>query len=112
MRSDCQHGRCYAPKGQPPVIRLTARRFSVNMISTVTKQGKVRWMVYRDTLTSQGFSRFLARLIQDAGRKVLLIVDNLKVHHRRPVKEGLGEHKEQREVFYLPSYSPERNPDE
>ena len=112
VRSDCQHGRCYAPKGRTPVIRLTARRFSVNMISTVTNQGKVRWMIYRETLTSQVFIRFLARLIQDAGRKVLLVVDNLKVHHSRPVKEWLCEHKDQIEVFYLPSYSPERNPDE
>ena len=112
VRSDCQHGRCYAPKGQTPVIRLTARRFSVNMISSVTNQGKVRWMIYRDTLTSQVFIRFLERLVKDAGRKVLLIVDNLKVHHSRPVKEWLREHRDQIEVFYLPSYSPERNPDE
>jgi hypothetical protein len=112
VRSDCQHGRCYAPKGQTPVIRLTARRFSVNMISTVTNQGKVRWMICRDPLTSQVFIRFLERLIKDAGRKVLLIVDNLKVHHSRPVKEWLSKHKDQIEVFYLPSYSPERNPDE
>ena len=112
VRSDCQHGRCYAPKGQTPVIRLTARRFSVNMISTVTNQGKVRWMIYRDTLTSQVFIRFLERLIKDAGRKVLLIVDNLKVHHSHSVKEWLLKHKDQIELFYLPSYSPERNPDE
>ena len=112
VRSDCQHGRCYAPKGQTPVIRLTARRFSVNMISTVTNQGKVRWMIYRDTLSSQVFIRFLERLIKDAGRKVLLIVDNLRVHHSRPVKEWLLQHKDQIELFYLPSYSPERNPDE
>ena len=112
VRSDCQHGRCYAPKGQTPLIRLTARRFSLNMISTVTNQGKVRWMIYRDTLTSQVFIRFLERLIKDAGRKVLLIVDNLKVHHSRPVKEWLCKHKEQIEDFYLPSYSPERYPDE
>ena len=55
VRSDCQHGRCYAPKGQTPVVRLPARRFSVNMISTVTNQGKVRWMIYRDTLSSAVF---------------------------------------------------------
>ena len=112
VRSDCQHGRCSAPKGQTPVVRLTARRFSVNMISTITNQGKVRWMIYRDTLHSAVFIRFLGRLIRDAGRKVLLIVDNLKVHHRRPVKEWLALHQDQIAIFYLPSYSPERNPDE
>ena len=52
------------------------------------------------------------RLIKDAARKVLLIVDNLKVHHSQPVKEWLALHRDQIAVFYLPSYSPERNPDE
>ena len=55
VRRDAQHGRCYAPKGQTPVVRLPARRFSVNMISTVTNQGKVRGMIYRDTLNSAVF---------------------------------------------------------
>jgi hypothetical protein len=53
VRSDCQHGRCYAPKGKTPVIRLRGNRFSTNMISSITNQGKVRWMIYRDTLNSQ-----------------------------------------------------------
>lgn len=112
VRSDCQHGRGYSPKGQTPVLRLPARRFSINMISTVTNQGKVRWMIYRDTLNSAVFLRFLSRLIKVAARKVLLIVDNLKVHHSRPVKEWLALHQDQIAIFYLPSYSPERNPDE
>ena len=112
VRSDCQHGRGYAPKGQTPVVRLTARRFSVSMISTITNQGKVRWMIYRDTLHSAVFIRFMERLIKDAARKVLLIVDNLKVHHSQPVKEWLASHQDQIAIFYLPSYSPERNPDE
>jgi hypothetical protein len=34
------------------------------------------------------------------------------VHHAKPVKAWLAAHKEQIEVFYLPSYSPELNPDE
>ena len=32
------------------------------------------------------FIAFLRRLIKDAGQKVVLIVDNLKVHHAKPVK--------------------------
>ena len=83
-----------------------------NMISTVTNQGKVRWMIYRETLSSAVFIKFLERLIKDPGRKVFLIVDNLKVHHSAPVKAWLLAHTAQIEVFHLPSYSPERNPDE
>jgi transposase len=43
---------------------------------------------------------------------VFLILDNLRVHHSKPVKAWLAERKEQIEVFYLPSYSPELNPEE
>ena len=55
---------------------------------------------------------FLEALIKDAGKKVFLILDNLRVHHSKPVKAWLAERKEQIEVFYLPSYSPELNPEE
>ena len=91
---------------------MRARRFSSNMSSTVTNQGKVRGMICRATLSRAVFIRFLERLGKDAARKVFLIVDNLKAHHSAPVKAGLLEHTAQIEVFYLPSDSPERNPDE
>jgi len=39
-------------------------------------------------------------------------VDNLRVHHGRKVQEWLKVHKTEIEVFYLPPYTPERNPDE
>jgi len=51
-------------------------------------------------------------LIKDAKRKVLLILDNLKVHHSYIVKDWLKEHCEEIKIFYLPAYSPELNPDE
>ena len=101
VRRDCQHGRCDAPKGQTPVVRLPARRFSVNMISTVTNQGKVRWMIDRENLNSAVFIRFLERLIKDAARKVFPIVDNLKVYHSQPVQEWFALHQEQIAIFYL-----------
>lgn len=55
---------------------------------------------------------YLRRLIQHAGRKVLLILDGHPVHKSRKVKTWLAEHHKQIEVFLLPSYSPELNPDE
>lgn len=55
----------------------------------------------------------MRRLIKDAdSRKVMLILDNLRVHHARVVKAWLADHEDQIEVFYLPSYSPALNPDE
>ncbi len=55
---------------------------------------------------------FCKRLIKSSKRKVYLILDNLRVHHARLFKKWLKEHEEEIAVFYLPSYSPELNPDE
>ena len=69
-------------------------------------------MLYGETMTSQVLIKFMSRLVKDAPTKVFLILDNLRVHHSKDVKAWLEENKEKIEVFYLPSYSPELNPDE
>lgn len=112
LRNDCQHTRGYAPKGQTPVIRLNAKRESINLISAVTNQGKVRFQFFDGTMNADLLIDFMKRLIKDAQRKVFLILDNLRVHHARKVKAWLAEHEDEIEVFYLPAYSPELNPDE
>lgn len=58
------------------------------------------------------FIGFMERLIADSSQKVFLILDNLKVHHAKLVTAWLAERKDRIEVFYLPPYSPEINPDE
>ena len=110
--NDSYHGRSFAPRGHTPAIRLHPRCKRVNLISTVTNQGKVRFMVYDGKMNSDTMIKFMKRLIKGSERKVFLILDNLKVHHSYMVKDWLEEHKKQIEVFFLPSYSPELNPDE
>ena len=107
-----QHGRSYAPKGKTPIIRLNAKKERINLISSVTNQGKVRFMVYHDTMNAQTFIKFLERLIKDAGQKIFLVLDNLRVHHSKIVKKWISEHQDRIELFFLPAYSPELNPDE
>jgi transposase len=104
--------RGFAPKGQTPTIRLVAKRSHIGMISAITNSGKMRFMMYRDAMKSDILIKFMTRLSKDAGRKVFLILDNLRAHHGKEVKQWLEEHREQIEVFHLPSYSPELNPDE
>ncbi len=110
--NDSQHGRSYAPKGKTPAIRLNAKRERINLISSITNQGKVRFMIYNKTMHAQVFIKFCRRLIKDSGKKIYLILDNLRVHHSHVVKGWIQEHKDEIELFFLPSYSPELNPDE
>jgi transposase len=112
VQSDAYNAKGFAPKGKTPIVRLNVKKSSINMISAITNQGKVRFMLYRETMTSQVFIKFLSRLTRDAQRKVFLLLDNHRVHHSKKVKEWLDQHREQIELFFLPSYSPELNPDE
>jgi transposase len=112
LRSDDVRGRGYAPPGQTPVVRVTTKRISLSLISTVTNQGKMRWMLLDGALRAPLLIKFLTRVIADADRKVFLILDNLRVHKAKIVQAWLAEHAAAIEVFYLPSYSPELNPDE
>ncbi len=112
IRNDCQHSRGYAPKGQTPIVTINAKRFSTNMISAINNRGTLRFMMYNENMTARVLLRFMKRLIKDAGRKVVLILDNLRVHHAKLVKAWLQRHSSEIEVFYLPAYSPDLNPDE
>jgi len=104
-RSDDVRGRGYAPKGQSPVVRVNNKREGLIIISTVTNQGRVLWKVFEGAMNAGMLIDFFKRLVKDADRKVFLILDNLKVHHARHVKQWLAKHAEQIEVFYLPIYS-------
>lgn len=112
LSSEDNRGRGYSPRGKTPVRYSTGARFSTSMISAIANQGQLRFMVYKGGLNIDLFIRFLKRLIKDACRKVFLIVDNLRVHHAKKVRKWVEEHKAEIELFYLPAYTPERNPDE
>jgi transposase len=112
VRSTCQHSRGYARPQNTPELKVPGSRFSVNMISTITNQGKVQWMIYDGRMNAAVFILFLTRLITKTPKKVFLIVDNLSVHVSAAVEEWVAQHKDKLEIFCLPKYSPERNPDE
>jgi transposase len=112
LSSEDHRGRGYAPKGHTPVVNVSAKRFSISMISALTNRGTLRFMVYQGALRVDSFIDFLRRLKRDAPQKVFLIVDNLRVHHARKVCDWVARHSEHIELFFLPSYSPEHNPDE
>jgi len=89
-----------------------AKKISLNMISSVTNQGKVRFMTYKGGMNSQMFIKFLKQLTKGATNKIYLILDNLRVHHSKQVKAWVKRNADAIQLFYLPSYSPEMNPDE
>ena len=106
-------GRGFAPAGKTPIaMAIGGTRQKLSMIATVTNQGKTRWMIIEEAFDANKLIEFLQALIKDAGKGVFLILDNLRVHHSKVVKAWVAQHKDQIELFYLPSYSPQLNPEE
>jgi transposase len=112
IQSDDQRGRTYGKIGQTPVIRKTGKRFRCNMIAAITNYGTMKWMVFADTFNVDKFLVFLKRLIFKAQNKIFLIIDNLRVHHAKKVCQWLEKVKDKIELFFIPPYCPELNPQE
>lgn len=112
MRSDHQAGTTWSPKGKTPVIIRTGKRFRLNMISSLTNQGKLQFMLFKQGFTADVYIDFMSRLIRYNRRKVFLIVDGHPTHKAKIVQEWLRDKTDRIEVFLLPAYSPELNPDE
>jgi transposase len=112
IRSDYHTGTTWAPRGQTPVVEVTGRRFSLNMISAVSPQGEFRFMLHEGSVTATVFREFLKRLMIGADKPVFVIVDGHPIHRAKLVRAYVDSLGRQLKLFYLPPYSPQLNPDE
>ena len=103
----------YSPKGQTPILeRHDGRCRTATMISAISNQGLLRFKIQDHAMNRESFIDFLEDLIEDEPRKIFLIVDYPRVHTSKQVPAWTEAHKDRIELFFLPPYSPELNPDE
>lgn len=112
VRSDYHSGTTWAPVGKTPMVKATGARFGLNLISAISPRGEMRFMVYPGRLVAATFIQFLRRLLHDSARPVFLIVDRHPAHRAAAVARFVESTRGQLRIFFLPSYSPELNPDE
>ena len=105
----------YSPKGKPPILRAPdQRRIRCSSISAISNKGDLEFMFFKGGIDTATFIEFCRRLISTKEKPIYLIVDNLNVHHSKELNTWAKEQNELNGfcIFYLPSYSPELNPDE
>ncbi len=113
VRSNSHHsGTTWAPMGQTPVVPATGKRFGLNLVSAVSPQGVLRFMVVDGRMTAVRFIAFLKRLLHNQTQPIFLIVDQHSSHRAKAVQEFVASTDGHLELFFLPPYSPELNPDE
>jgi transposase len=112
VRTDYHAGTTWAPVGATPIVRGTGKRLSVNMISAVNTRGKLHFSFVDGTLNSAAFIDYLTKLLHDVPGKIFLILDGHSAHRSAETKAFVKTTKGRLNLFFLPPYSPQLNPDE
>jgi len=113
MRSDHHSGRTWGKKGETPVVASTGARYGMSLISAVTSRGHMRFMIKeKGGVNADVFIEFLKRLMVGAKTKIFLIVDRGPAHIAKKTKAFVAGLGGTLQLFYLPPYSPDTNPDE
>jgi transposase len=113
MRSDHHAGRTWGKKGETPVVLSTGARYRMSLISAVTSRGHMRFMI-KETggVNADVFIEFLRRLLIGSKNRIFIIVDRGPAHVAKKTKAFAASLGGRLRLFYLPPYSPDKNPDE
>lgn len=112
IRSDYHTGTTWALVGQTPVVAVTGSRFSFNMLSAVSPGGGFRFMIHEGSCTAETFIEFLKHLLVGETKPVFVVADGASIHTAKLVVEYVKSQEGKLELFTLPPYSPQLNPDE
>ncbi len=106
-------GKTWAPKGKTPKIKVTGNRGGLCVTSAISPAGRMVFRIEKDTIHAEEHIDFLKQIMrQHPHRKIIVIEDNAKPHIAGEVKNFVRDNKNKIAVYYLPTYSPDLNPDE
>jgi transposase len=105
-------GKTWAERGKPRKVPVTGARASIAAMSAISPKGRLVFRLHDKRITSVEVIDFLKQLLrQHPGRHVVVVMDQAKPHTSKMTKAFI-ESRTRLHVFYLPTYSPDWNPDE
>jgi len=106
-------GKTWAPKGKTPKIRVTGNKGGLCVTSAISPAGRMVFRIENDTIDAHEHIDFLKQIMrQHLNRKIIVVEDNARPHIAKEVKDFVMHNKNKIAVYYLPTYSPDLNPDE
>jgi transposase len=113
IRADYHGGTTWGEVGVTPIVKTTGARYSVNMLSAVSAQGHLHFMLAEGTVNAAVFIEYCKRLMHDYPQHpIFLIVDGHPTHRAKATTEWVKSTGGRLQLFFLPAYSPQLNPDE
>jgi transposase len=111
-RADEQPRKGYAREGEPARVEVPKPHIRMNLVATITNEGEVHFLAYKESMTGALFVTFLEKLLSETTRKVFLILDRLPAHQTKVVADWVAAHADRIELFWLPKAAPELNAEE
>ena len=106
-------GTTWAKKGNTPIVRVTGNKGAVGVTSAISPAGRMVFRLEKETVNSSKHIEFLKQVQKNhPRRKIIIIEDKAKPHIAKKVSQFVETQKKKLAIYFLPSYSPELNPDE
>lgn len=107
----------WSPKGKTPILKVPGGWITRSVISMITcsprgQRPRLYFEAMKGTVNADRFIAFLQGTRKHIRSKLILIIDNLRVHKAKKVAAYLGTQCQWLSVEFLPPYAPELNPAE
>jgi transposase len=105
-------GKTWSPCGQTPKARVTGLRGGVSAMSSISGSGSLIFKLYEKRIASAEVIEFLSQMLRHHPRRHLVVVMDKATPHTSKATRNFILKQKRLHLFYLPSYSPDWNPDE
>lgn len=102
--------RTWFPKGHQKIIPTYGKHWGAKLIGTLDYESGEVFCLQEEQYTAKEFLSFLERVLEKyEGDRIVMILDNARIHHADLIQPFLKEHQAKLTLVYLPPYSPNLN---
>lgn len=105
-------GRTWSRVGRTPEHKTFGRQKGVKAFGAVSGEGLFRYRVQLSYFSRESFRAFLVAFRASTDGYLMLIVDGAPYHKGGAIEDFVQDPRNEMELYRLPSYSPELNPQE
>lgn len=101
--------RTWFPKGRQKIVPTYGKHRGVKLIGILDYESGETFCIERERYDAKVFLAFLKMVVEKyPGQKIVMVLDNAKIHHAKLIQPFLQDHPEL-QLMFLPPYSPQLN---
>jgi transposase len=102
--------RTWFPKGKQRIVPTYGKHCGVKLVGILDYESGEIFCMHAEQYDAEIFLLFLKKILEKySGERIILILDNAKIHHAKLIQPFLNENKDVLELVFLPPYSPKLN---